>query len=136
MSKPACLTWTVDGSGLDDWHRDECAMCGGSATIAGRMVMDHDHATGLNRGWLCRSCNSVEPHAETPWWVAWRAGQNPAGMLGVEEPYVHLMPGAAWLERAYAARLRRRGRRDRRSRGALDHATRPLRDKALTTVDP
>jgi|JI9StandDraft_2_1071091.scaffolds.fasta_scaffold522279_1 hypothetical protein len=103
MSKPACLTWTVDGSGLDDWHRDECAMCGGSATIAGRMVMDHDHATGLNRGWLCRSCNSVEPHAETPWWVAWRAGQNPAGMLGVEEPYVHLMPGAAWLERAYAA---------------------------------
>jgi hypothetical protein len=90
MSKPACLTWTVDGSGLDDWHRDECAMCGGSATIAGRMVMDHDHATGLNRGWLCRSCNSVEPHAETPWWVAWRAGQNPAGMLGVEEPYVHL----------------------------------------------
>ena len=30
-------------------------------------------------------------------------GQNPAGMLGVEEPYVHLMPGAAWLERAYAA---------------------------------
>jgi hypothetical protein len=48
MSKPACLTWTVDGSGLDDWHRDECAMCGGSATIAGRMVMDHDHATGLN----------------------------------------------------------------------------------------
>ena len=103
MSKPACLTWTVDGSGLDDWHRDECAMCGGSATIAGRMVMDHDHATGLNRGWLCRSCNSVEPHAETPWWVAWRAGQNPAGMLGVEEPYVHLMPGAAWRERAYAA---------------------------------
>ncbi len=103
MSKPACLTWTIDESGLNDWHRDECAMCGGSAKIAGRMVMDHDHATGLKRGWLCRSCNSVEPHAETPWWVAWRAGQNPAGMLGVEEPYVHLMPGAAWLERAYAA---------------------------------
>lgn len=79
MSKPACLTWTIDESGLNDWHRDECAMCGGSAKIAGRMVMDHDHATGLKRGWLCRSCNSVEPHAETPWWVAWRAGQNPAG---------------------------------------------------------
>ena len=70
MSKPACLTWTVDGSGLDDWHRDECAMCGGSATIAGRMVMDHDHAC-LRR------------------------------------------------------RIRRCGRRDRRSRGALDTSDTP-----------
>ena len=40
------------------------------------------------------------------------------------------------IDRDLRRRLRRRGRRDRRSRGALDHATRPLRDKALTTVGP
>ena len=82
-------------------------MCGGSATIAGRMVMDHDHATGLNRGWLCRSCNSVEPHAETPWWVAWRAGQNQRACWAWKALRA-LMPGAAWLEACLRRRIRRR----------------------------
>ena len=31
----------------------ECAICGSSVSL----VIDHDHTTGVNRGWLCNNCN-------------------------------------------------------------------------------
>lgn len=40
------------------WQRDLCAICGSGDAL----VLDHDHGTALIRGWLCRSCNTAEPH--------------------------------------------------------------------------
>lgn len=39
-----------------------CPLCAGpiDVTVKGQMVVDHDHDTGLIRGALCRSCNSME----------------------------------------------------------------------------
>jgi hypothetical protein len=63
---PACWRWPVVGviaageveqsQVLYEWHADRCAICGRSAYL----VEDHDHATGLTRGYLCTSCNTRE----------------------------------------------------------------------------
>jgi hypothetical protein len=34
---------------------DQCEVCG----EPGRTELDHDHTTGLVRGWLCRGCNAA-----------------------------------------------------------------------------
>lgn len=41
---------------LGGWQAGRCAICGG----AGAGVTDHDHATGLVRGYLCHRCNILE----------------------------------------------------------------------------
>ena len=98
MTKPACRHWeAAPDDTLETWHPDECAMCGG----CGPFVTDHDHHTGLIRGRLCRHCNAVEPHSVAEWWDDWRAGINPAGILGVEEEHRHVIPGAAFMERMW-----------------------------------
>jgi hypothetical protein len=57
------------------------------------LVLDHDHGTGLERGYICRRCNrmesiaSGEDHPLGPSWDAWRAGCNPAARLSQEVPY-------------------------------------------------
>jgi len=43
------------GSVLARWQNGRCAICGRMSDL----VCDHDHATGLVRGWLCRSCNTT-----------------------------------------------------------------------------
>lgn len=37
----------------------KCAICGLSIPLSGA-CLDHDHATGLIRGVLCRNCNGIE----------------------------------------------------------------------------
>lgn len=69
------------------WQKGHCAWCGRKA--GDRLVLDHCHATGLIRGYLCRSCNSVEGWSSDPIWDGWRAGDNPAAALKEFEVYVN-----------------------------------------------
>jgi hypothetical protein len=73
---PACWYWPIpdapptcgepwhekswhdaDGCFLQQWQAGRCALCG---TTDRSLVEDHDHATGLTRGYLCHSCNTRE----------------------------------------------------------------------------
>lgn len=40
-----------------------CEICGGLGGARG-LHLDHDHATGLFRGWLCNRCNSAIGHLQ------------------------------------------------------------------------
>lgn len=51
-----------DGSVLEHWQGGRCAVCAARAVL----VQDHDHVTGLVRGWLCRSCNTREGADRAP----------------------------------------------------------------------
>lgn len=64
------------------WHNNRCAVCG---FPDGRLVMDHDHDTGLIRGLLCRSCNGCEPH-NGGLFDKYRQ-KHPAQILGIELRY-------------------------------------------------
>jgi hypothetical protein len=46
-----------DEETLRTWQAGRCAICGQTGR---RMVCDHDHESGLVRGWLCSSCNTRE----------------------------------------------------------------------------
>lgn len=96
-AEPACWSWplpeadVVDQLGLLMWHHGRCAICGRSG--GGALVVDHDHATALIRGALCRSCNTRE---------AFRGGvftlyqqRHPAAMLGVSVRYWSVVTGEA-----------------------------------------
>lgn len=52
-----------DDTALATWQAGRCAICGETDR---RLVCDHDHATGLVRGWLCISCNTREGAAVGP----------------------------------------------------------------------
>jgi hypothetical protein len=67
-----------------DWQDGRCAVC-----LTGRAeVEDHDHATALVRGYLCRSCNTLEGFAaaDDNRFDRYRQ-QNPASMLRLEIPF-------------------------------------------------
>lgn len=68
---PACWAWAASVADvahaarcpesyghvlLWNWQLGRCAACG----VDGVLHRDHDHATGLLRGLLCRRCNSLE----------------------------------------------------------------------------
>lgn len=75
---PACWSWPIhpedrasvakNGTeGLRRWHTWTCGLCGkASLPLRGirtdELVLDHDHDTGLARGYLCRSCNRRETY--------------------------------------------------------------------------
>jgi hypothetical protein len=104
---PACWDWPVedshrtrtaddDGWGmLVEWQAGRCAICGGRSQF-----LDHDHLTGLIRGWLCPSCNTQEGFApNTPGTTfAMYRERNPATMLGVT--IVYYSPFTGWAEPA------------------------------------
>lgn len=93
----ACMTWPLpapedrdDNFDMWTWQHGRCAACG----IRDNLVLDHDHVTGLERGYLCRRCNRLEGVSTHPIWTLWADGQNPATLLGVEQPY----SGWGWKE--------------------------------------
>ncbi|PWR08600.1 hypothetical protein DKT68_15360 [Micromonospora acroterricola] len=68
---------------MQAWQEGLCAIRG---RRAGRgLVLDHDHATALVRGYLCRSCNVREAHTVGVFDLYRQ--RNPATMLGVREQY-------------------------------------------------
>lgn len=89
--EPACWSWTLPHAAaganpwyqLVDWQAERCAVCGGRV---GRMVLDHDHDTGLVRGWLCAGCNISEGSSSSAVFVRYRA-RHPTALLGVAIPY-------------------------------------------------
>lgn len=92
---PACWSWPVHvkpSISLDerdlhnlmtDWHRDRCAVC---ARPARTLRLDHDHDTGLVRGWLCTGCNLSEGHGGGLIMDRYRE-KHPTIMLGIRLPY-------------------------------------------------
>jgi hypothetical protein len=92
--EPACWSWPVPHvpqfTGEDqaedfllDWHEHRCAICGFPHFD---LILDHDHATGLVRGRLCRSCNIAEGMGNVPVVLKYRR-RNPASILGIQAVY-------------------------------------------------
>ena len=67
------------------WCRYRCTICGRSDPDC-RVVMDHDHRTGLCRGILCRDCNRIEGFGGGPAFRCYRE-RNPADICGVKVWY-------------------------------------------------
>ncbi|WP_436960832.1 endonuclease domain-containing protein [Streptomyces sp. SudanB182_2057] len=63
LLQEAASALDADRTVLGTWQADRCAVCGRTGH---RLVLDHDHATGLVRGWLCVSCNTREGAAFGP----------------------------------------------------------------------
>lgn len=65
------------------WQLGRCAMC----AAAKPLVEDHDHQTGLTRGWLCRSCNTLEGKRRGLVFSLYR-WRHPTSILGLTVPYI------------------------------------------------
>lgn len=87
---PACWTWPVPigpqpnhlGS-VSRWQARRCAVCGSSPAA---LYEDHDHGTGLTRGYLCPSCNAGEGLSSREVF-RWYRERSPASILGVRVRY-------------------------------------------------
>lgn len=70
-SHPA--SWSSNGQRefLREWHDGRCGICDKVKVL----VLDHDHRTGLARGYLCIGCNTAEGIAKGPRdiYARWRA---------------------------------------------------------------
>ena len=86
-AEPACWTWPYErpsGEGnrferrdqVAAWQDGRCAICGVRPLD---LEEDHDYYTGMTRGWLCGSCNSLEGCNEGPLIQSYRR-KNPASM--------------------------------------------------------
>lgn len=75
---------------LARWQDGRCAICG----KVRELVCDHDHATGLVRGWLCRSCNTTEGTNQDPDTIFARYRErHPAAILGLTIRYLNPVTG-------------------------------------------
>jgi hypothetical protein len=70
-------------------HGPACQLCGNVPRRG--LDQDHDHKTGLTRGWLCHRCNRALPTWVTPEWLilaalylAWGADEAAAMRQSVE----------------------------------------------------
>lgn len=117
---PACWTWPAPESCtfpdentarrfLRWWHNGMCAICG--ASEHGDLVCDHDHETGLVRGYLCQSCNLLEARGEGRFTK--HRQRNPATILGIQIRYYS--PFTGWAEPAPPLDLAARAAVDRLS---------------------
>lgn len=83
-----CVADVIAGSdlgALERWQDGRCAVCGRHADL----VCDHDHATGLVRGWLCRSCNATEGKNQEPDTIFTKYRERPpAAILGLNIRYL------------------------------------------------
>ncbi|MER7076676.1 endonuclease domain-containing protein [Saccharopolyspora kobensis] len=125
MLQPACWSWPADPVTLDQlraeaaltptsdshvlpeqrasyatlerWHNDRCAVCG-EVPKRGRLVRDHDHASGTIRGLLCNSCNITEARSPSVLFANYRK-QPPSSILKIEVLYLPagFQPGAGHL---------------------------------------
>lgn len=76
---------------LVDWQDGRCAVCGKHVSD---LVLDHDHATGLVRGLLCRSCNTLEgTHLEPGTIFSLYRERHPAAILGLTIRYLNPVTG-------------------------------------------
>lgn len=78
--------WTPAGQlrFLEWWQEGRCGICSEKVTL----VLDHDHGTGLVRGYLCVGCNNREGTSTNPTdvYARWRAVPA-AALLGLRIPY-------------------------------------------------
>lgn len=68
---------------LREWQSGRCAVCGDDRQ---ELVEDHDHDSGLTRGYLCRSCNLGEGVHRSPVFDLYRE-RYPTLILGLTIPY-------------------------------------------------
>jgi Recombination endonuclease VII. len=76
---------------LEAWQDGRCALCGRRRDL----VQDHDHATGLVRGWLCVGCNTKEGiyHQQRRGPYARYRERHPTRILGLRIRYWDLIAG-------------------------------------------
>lgn len=74
---------------LARWQDERCALCGKRQGL----VEDHDHATGLTRGYLCTSCNAREGFAGHIQPFALYRAFPPTALLGLTIRYRHPITG-------------------------------------------
>ena len=67
------------------WQKERCGICGMRWPD---QVIDHDHETGLIRGYLCRSCNTLEGNGDDgeDEFTRYRE-RNPASICGYRDYY-------------------------------------------------
>jgi hypothetical protein len=104
---PACWLWPLPSSWAfrDEeeaeeflkWWNHLCAICESRHDL----VCDHDHRTGLVRGYLCASCNTREGHAGNDGAFGKYRERNPASILGIKIRYYSPITG--WAEPAVDA---------------------------------
>jgi hypothetical protein len=70
-------------------HGPACQLCGNVPRRG--LDQDHDHKTGLTRGWLCHRCNRALQTWVTPEWLilaaiylAWGAGEAASMRASIE----------------------------------------------------
>lgn len=91
----AYLSWPLpDLANIEDrmaaliyWQKGRCAVCGLDVPNE-PLFKDHDHRTGLVRGFLCRRCNFAEGFGEHPIFdlVEYRA-RPPTVLFGIKVMY-------------------------------------------------
>lgn len=83
--------WLTGMALLEDWQQGRCAVCGNRPRV---LAEDHDHATGLVRGLLCRGCNVQEGAGRAALALFERYRRRPpVALLDIEVAYLDPLSG-------------------------------------------